>query len=199
MKRALLLTLICFLVLLAVGCRVVAGESYVLRSGETLNSDLTVAGGDARLEPGSRVAGSLFITGGSTDANGQIDGDVSVTGGNINAYGQIGGNVHISGGSINFGSGAVVRGAVYRTGGGVNITPGAQVRYAQPSGTRVTLGATGNVLLAVGLIPLLVIVGVLLLVLAKTWRGAVPQMVEDHAANEAADPGWYCAASRAIP
>jgi hypothetical protein len=173
MKHLPLLALVCVLALVSAGCRVVTSENYVLRSGETLSSDLTVSGGDARLEPGSRVTGSLLVTGGSVDSNGQIDGDISVTGGSIDANGQIGGNVSVTGGSINFGSAAVVRGVVRKIGGGVNITPGAQVRYAESSSPARTIG---NIVVAFGLIPLLLIAVVVFLLVTRTSRGTATQV-----------------------
>ncbi len=169
MKRNLVLVLVCFLALVSVGCRVVSGGNYVLRSGETLSSDLMVSGGDARLEPGSRVTGSLTITGGSIDANGQIDGDVSVTGG-----------------SINFGSTAVVRGVLQKTGGGVNIAPGAQVRSGESAGARTSGRSIGNLVTTFGLIPLVFIVVVIILLTTRTSRGTVAAVTPTQPASDAA-------------
>ena len=74
MKLTSILLIFLALVLLA-GCSpiynvdtggLVVGQSYRLRSGQTLNEDLTVVGGSAELEEGSTVNGNVAILGGSS-------------------------------------------------------------------------------------------------------------------------------------
>jgi hypothetical protein len=59
----------------------VVGQSYRLRSGETLNNDLTVVGGSVELEKDSKVNGNVAVLGGTLSINGEITGDVSAMGG----------------------------------------------------------------------------------------------------------------------
>ncbi len=177
MKRILTIAFVCLVALFAIGCEVVTGGNYTLRSGETHSGNLTITGGDSTLEQGSRVTGSLFVTGGNVNANGQIDGDVSMTGG-----------------SINFGPGAVVRGVLQKTGGGVHIAEGASVRSSDSFGARTVPRWIGNLAAILILIPLLVIAVVLALVGMRTSRGAVPQMAAAQTApgsgaSPAAPPG----------
>jgi predicted flap endonuclease-1-like 5' DNA nuclease len=65
------------------GGRVVFGDDFVLRSGDSLYGDLAVFGGDVTLEAESTVDGDMLVMGGSVAANGEIDGDVVVFGGNV--------------------------------------------------------------------------------------------------------------------
>ncbi len=155
MKRILILGLICLLVLVSAGCRVISTD-FTLRTGETIPSDLTISGGHSTLEQGSRVKGSLHVSGGSVDALGEVDGDVLVTGG-----------------SINFGSSAVVHGVLSKTGGGVRIAPGAIVQSGSASAYSTTervLGRVGSALLGIPLV--LVIVFVLVMALRPRREGA---------------------------
>jgi hypothetical protein len=177
MKRILTIALVCLVALFTIGCEVVTGGNYTLRSGETHSGNLTITGGDSTLEQGSRVTGSLFVTGGNVNANGQIDGDVSMTGG-----------------SVNFGPGAIVRGVLQKTGGGVHIAEGASVRSSDSFRAGTVPRWIGNLAAMLILIPLLVIVVVLALVGTRTRRGAVPQTTAAEtapasSASPAAAPG----------
>ncbi|MBI5034978.1 MAG: hypothetical protein HZB51_31005 [Chloroflexi bacterium] len=158
MKRILFLGLISLLALFSMGCqKMVTGDRYVLRSGETLTGDMMITGGDATLEQGSRVTGSLVVTGGSARANGQVDGDVLVTGG-----------------SINFGPSAVVRGVLQKTGGGVQIAPGASVQYSD-SRTGIQGRGISNFVTTLAIFPVLIIVAIVVLLgTLRPSRGATP-------------------------
>jgi hypothetical protein len=118
MKRISILVLVSLLALFSAGCQMVMGGNYVLHQGETLSDDLYIGGGDSTLEQGSRVTGSLIVTGGMIQANGEIDGDVPV-----------------SGGYVVFGPSAVVRGVVQKSGGAVSLEPGATIRIVDGYGT----------------------------------------------------------------
>jgi hypothetical protein len=168
MKRVFMLALVCFLALVSAGCRVVTSDNYILRSGETLSGDLTVSGGDATLEQGSRVTGSLFVTGGLADANGQIDGDVLVTGGDLN-----------------FGPSSVVLGVVQKTGGDVRIAAGAKVQSGESSGVQNPARLIRNLTGASILIPILLVVVVVILLTSRTTRRAAPQTAVGQGAGDA--------------
>jgi hypothetical protein len=80
--------------------QVVFGQSYTLKTGETLNGDLLVVGGTATLEEGSLVNGNVVLFGGTLVANGEVSGDVVVTGGSA----TIGAAAHIHGGLTTVGA-----------------------------------------------------------------------------------------------
>lgn len=93
------------------GDRVISGESFVLRAGETLRGNLTVFGGDVMLEAGSRVEGDISAFGGSVVIAGEVTGDVSIIGG-----------------TANIAPTAVVEGDIVRVNSTINRAPGATVR-----------------------------------------------------------------------
>jgi hypothetical protein len=101
------------------GDRVVLGENYVLRSGETLDGNLAVLGGTAAIETGAAVRG-----------------DVSVVGGVLTLDGSITGNLSLIGGSVHLGETAVVEGDLASFAGSVEQAPGAEVRGDIFSGVR---------------------------------------------------------------
>jgi hypothetical protein len=119
MKRVLLAGLLVVLLALALPGsalaaglqegKVVFGDNYVLRGGDTLSGDLTLLGGNAELEPGSQVTGHILMFGGNLTINGEVDGDVTTLGGNLN-----------------LGSSALVHGVVQSYGGNIERAPGAR-------------------------------------------------------------------------
>lgn len=122
--RPFSLIVIAFVLILALaGCvpqfdeGLVVGDSYRLASGETLNSDLTVIGGNAVLEEDSTVNGDVAVLGGNVDISGEIEGDVSVMGGNVSLS-----------------SSAVVHGGVSSLGGNVQRSPGSRVEGRETTG-----------------------------------------------------------------
>ncbi|MCI0519745.1 MAG: polymer-forming cytoskeletal protein [Chloroflexi bacterium] len=62
---------------------VVFGNSYVLKSGETLVGNLIVFGGTARVEEGAALQGDLVLFGGSLEVAGRVEGSVAGVGGQI--------------------------------------------------------------------------------------------------------------------
>src|SRR5574339_232474 len=64
--------------------KVIFGEDFVLRGGETLDGDLIVFGGNVSLEGGSAVISSVAVIGGNINAakGMSIQGDVVLVGGN---------------------------------------------------------------------------------------------------------------------
>jgi hypothetical protein len=126
MKPKLKLTTILFfllaLVLLA-GCSpiynidtggLVVGQSYRLRSDETLNEDLTVVGGSAELEEGSKVNGNVAILGGSLSINGEVTGDVNAMGGvvSVGDTAVIHGNIQTLGATVSRSENATILGSI---------------------------------------------------------------------------------------
>ena len=122
--------------------RVIFGQSYTLKSGETLNGDLLVFGGSATIEAGATVIGNTVVFGGSLVVNGQVTGDVAVTGGSITigSSAHIHGNLATVGASLDRADGSQIDGQIYNTatswvGSGINgqnplppvVTPPAPV------------------------------------------------------------------------
>jgi predicted flap endonuclease-1-like 5' DNA nuclease len=94
-----------------IGDRVVAGENFTLRSGETLDGNLAVFGSNTMLER------DTFVTG-----------DVIVAGGNLVVDGRIRGMVTMVGGTLTLNETAVIEGDLATFAGSVNRAPGAQVQ-----------------------------------------------------------------------
>ena len=89
-------------------------------------------GGNATLEPGSRVTGDVMLLGGNVSAEGEVNGDINVMGGNIDLKNQavVGGDLNIVGGSYN-------RSANARIEGDVNTGPRGPFQLMLPRGERV--------------------------------------------------------------
>ena len=97
--------------------QVIFGQSYTLKSGETLNGDLLVFGGSATIEAGATVSGNTVLFGGSLVVNGQVTGDVAVTGGSltIGSSAHIHGNLATVGASLDRADGSQIDGQIYNT------------------------------------------------------------------------------------
>jgi cytoskeletal protein CcmA (bactofilin family) len=97
--------------------QVVFGQSFTLKSGDSMNGDLLVFGGSATIETGATVNGSVVLFGGNLIVNGTVTGDVAITGGSA----SLGSSAHISGNlatvaaSLERAKGALVDGQVYNT------------------------------------------------------------------------------------
>lgn len=90
----------------------VIGQSYRLESGETLNEDLTVIGGNASLMEDSNVHGDVVVIGGNVLVDGSVNGDVLAIGGyvNLDEHARVKGNVQTLGGTVERSEQAVVEG-----------------------------------------------------------------------------------------
>jgi cytoskeletal protein CcmA (bactofilin family) len=124
--------------------QVIFGQSYTLKSGETLNGDLLVFGGNATLEEGSIANGNVVLFGGSLVIAGEVSGDVAVTGGSvrIGSKAHILGNLTTVGATLERSDGAQIDGQITNTGtswvgnasNGANpVTPGTPVEPAVPN------------------------------------------------------------------
>ena len=124
--------------------QVIFGQSYTLKSGDTLVGDLLVFGGTATLEQGSMVNGNVVLFGGSLVANGEVSGDVAVTGGTVTvgASAHLHGNLTTVGASLLRADGAQIDGQVYNTAtsligsgsnGGNPVTPSTPATPATPN------------------------------------------------------------------
>lgn len=120
-KTIFLLLVVCFLAVLFSGTarasglmRVIIGESFTLKEGEVLKEDLLVIGGTAFLEKGSKVAGNIFVLGGSLEVGGLVEGDITATGGYVRLYetAVVKGNVLAAGADVDQDEGAQVEGEI---------------------------------------------------------------------------------------
>ncbi len=80
--------------------QVIFGNSYTVKSGETLNGDLVVFGGSATVEDGGKVIGAVILMGGSVTINGEVTKDVVVIGGAAN----LGKTAHVYGNFVTMGA-----------------------------------------------------------------------------------------------
>jgi len=104
--------------------RVVVGQSFVLKSGETLNGDLVVIGGELTIENNAIVKGDVVLIGGSLKFDGQITGNAVIIGG-LAAMGeksQLGGDMVTVGGSLQRAEGAIIGGNVI-----TNLSPAISI------------------------------------------------------------------------
>jgi len=97
--------------------QVIFGQSFTLKSGETMNGNLLVFGGSATIEESATVNGSTVLFGGNLTVNGVVNGDVAVTGGTV----TLGSTAHVTGNlttvaaSLERADGSRVDGQVYNT------------------------------------------------------------------------------------
>ena len=98
--------------------KVVFGQSFTLKKGETLSGDLLVFGGTAMIEAGATVNGNVVLFGGSLVINGEVGGDVAVTGGAVvlGAPAHIRGSLTTVGTSLERADGAQIDGQISNTG-----------------------------------------------------------------------------------
>ena len=115
--------------------QVIFGQSYTLKTGDTLTGDLLVFGGSATLEAGSTVNGNVVLFGGTLVFNGEISGDVAVIGGSatLGSSEHIHGNLTTVGGLLVRADGAQIDGQISNTvnpwlitggNGSTPVTPG---------------------------------------------------------------------------
>jgi NDP-sugar pyrophosphorylase family protein len=94
--------------------RVVIGQDFTLRSGDTVNGDLVVIGAEAIIENNAQVDGDIVVIGGSLNLNGRATGNAVVIGGLVSVADQasVGGDVVTIGGSLQRAEGAHIGGNV---------------------------------------------------------------------------------------
>jgi len=98
----------------------VFGDTYTLRSGDTLDGDLFILGGTVTLEDGSRIDGNVILVGGSLSIQGIVEKDLVALGGSptLERPGRIGGDAYTIGCSLS-GDTERVAGDIITEGGGV--------------------------------------------------------------------------------
>src|ERR1700690_4123005 len=92
--------------------RVIVGQNFTLKSGDTLEGDLVVIGGEANIEQNATVNGDIVVIGGNLNLDGKGTGDAVVIGGlvSMSDKASLAGNVVTMGGSLHRAEGAVVGG-----------------------------------------------------------------------------------------
>ena len=110
--------------------RIVIGESYVLESGEVLEGDIWLMGGNVTLEADSTVTGDVLVMGGSLEVDGLIEGEITAMGGMVflRQHAVVEGDVNMVGGSLERADGAQV-------GGEVNTASSGPYRFTTPLGS----------------------------------------------------------------
>lgn len=94
--------------------RVVIGQNFTLKSGDTLNGDLVVIGGEATIQSDAVVEGDVVVIGGSLNLNGKATGNAVVIGG-VAALGEkasLAGDMVTLGGSLQRANGAEIGGNI---------------------------------------------------------------------------------------
>lgn len=111
------------------GGKIIFGDNFVLKSGETLGGDLIIFGGNVTLESDSSVHGSIAVFGGNVSAAEDVNvtGDIAMMGGNLIMQGKLDGSMVLIGGQASLGEAAVVGGDVTTVGGSLQQAPGAQI------------------------------------------------------------------------
>ena len=131
--------------------RVIIGQDFTLKSGDTINGDLVVIGGQVEVEQGSSVNGDVVVIGGSLKMDGKATGNAVVIGGVValGAKSSVTGDVVTVGGTLQRADGAQVGGNVVTnlppprlT---VPVTPQAEIPPIPPSpGFHLNLGPLGT-------------------------------------------------------
>lgn len=94
--------------------KIVAGGSYTLSSGETLDGNLLIFGGAVTLERDSTVDGDVVLMGGTVSIDGTVTGSVVGIGGavSLEANGRVEGDLTALAAALNRERGSVVEGQV---------------------------------------------------------------------------------------
>ena len=152
------------------GDKVVMGDNFVLKGGETLDGNLAVLGGTAQIDNGATVNGDVSVLGGAVTIDGTVTGNVSLLGGTLrlNESAVVEGNLANFAGSVQRAQGAVVRGNTFsglRAPSGINpapVAPTFMIQRETPRGwfsrfINWQLGTIGSLLL-MGLLGLVLVV-----------------------------------------
>jgi len=132
--------------------RLIIGQDFTLKSGETLNGDLVVIGGQAAIEKTATVHGDIVVVGGSLRLEGSGTGNAVVIGGvaALGAQSSVAGDVVTVGGSLQRADGAKIGGNVVTNLPpptiNVPVTPQAEIPPVPPTpGFTFDLGYPGRV------------------------------------------------------
>lgn len=131
--------------------RVIIGQNFILKSGETLTGDLVGIGSEVTIESGASVKGDVVVIGGSLKLDGDTAGNAVVIGGVISmgAQSSVAGDLVTVGGTLQRAVGAKVGGNVVTNLPPpqlmVPVTPQAEIPpVAPPPGFRVNYSPLGD-------------------------------------------------------
>jgi hypothetical protein len=126
-KRTMKRIITLFILLLIMVAAVPIGAAYadsltdrIIKTGEEVNEDVAVYGGNLIIESGAVVNGDVLVFGGHAEIGGEIDGDVAIFGGNAELTGVVDGDLVIFGGSLDVSPQAEVDGECALLGGSVS-------------------------------------------------------------------------------
>lgn len=97
--------------------KVVFGDTFTLKSGETLDGNLVVFGGNVTVEEGATITGDVVVIGGNVELGGTVENDLVVIGGNVDLL-----------------STAVVEGKLVSSGGSTRRAEGSEVKGGETQG-----------------------------------------------------------------
>jgi hypothetical protein len=94
--------------------RILPGEDFILKDGETERGDVVVLGGSAEIEDGAVLEGDLAVFAGDVEIGGAVQGNVAVIGGDVDVLdtAHIEGDCVVMGGEFDIGDGARIDGEV---------------------------------------------------------------------------------------
>ena len=97
--------------------RVIFGQSFTLKSGESLDGDLVLFGGSATIEEGATVNGNAVLFGGNLVIDGEVTGDAAIVGGSmtLGAKAHIHGDLSTVGASLDRKDGSQIDGQIFNT------------------------------------------------------------------------------------
>ncbi len=134
--------------------RVIIGQDFTLKSGDSINGDLVVIGGQVDIQQSAAVNGDVVIIGGSLQIDGKATGNAVVIGGVVEMGSQssVAGDLVTVGGTLNRAEGSQVGGNVvtnlpppHIAVPVVPVTPQAEMPSLPPSpGLQLDLGPLGT-------------------------------------------------------
>lgn len=120
MKRIVFISILLLLLLAPTGYVLASPFDRIIRSGETVDDDITVVDDRLVVEEGAVVDGNVTVFSGSADIAGEITGHVTVFGGELALSGVIDGDVVVFGGALDLAQGADISGSCVTLGGGID-------------------------------------------------------------------------------
>lgn len=165
--------------------RVIIGQDFTLKSGDTINGNLVVIGGQVAVEQGSTVNGDVVVIGGSLNLDGKATGNAVVIGGvvNLGEQSSVAGDLVTIGGALQRAQGSQVGGNVVTNLAPPRITipviptaPQAEIPPIPPTpGSQVDFGPLGRI---AGIFIQAILLGVLALTLTLFLHPQLDRVAE---------------------
>lgn len=94
--------------------KIVFGQNFTLKSGDTFNGDLVVFGGNVTIEKDASLNGDLVVFGGTVSSDGTVHGDIVIVGGqaSLDSHAVVTRDVVTVGGQLSQAEGAEIQGEV---------------------------------------------------------------------------------------